>query len=49
MALPLSTGSSYALSGTIDQPNGGVLSGDGYTLTGGFWGGVSSTARPSCR
>lgn len=41
----LSTGGSYALGGTIGQPDGGVLSGGGYTLTGGFWGGVSSTAR----
>jgi hypothetical protein len=28
----------YSLSGTIGQPDAGVFSGGGYTLTGGFWG-----------
>lgn len=34
---------SYAISGTIGQPDAGVLeSADGrYTLSGGFWGGIS--------
>ncbi len=32
-----STGGGYALGGTIGQPDAGVLSGGGYTLTGGFW------------
>ena len=27
----------YSLSGTIGQPDAGVFSGEGYTLTGGFW------------
>ncbi|WP_298403176.1 hypothetical protein [uncultured Chloroflexus sp.] len=40
-----STGGGYTLGGTIGQPDGGVLSGGGYTLAGGFWGGVSNTAR----
>ena len=31
----------YSLAGTIGQPDAGVLEGDGYTLVGGFWGGVS--------
>ena len=35
----LSTGGSYSLSGTIGQPDAGALSGGGYTLNGGFWGG----------
>jgi hypothetical protein len=33
-----STGGVYALSGTIGQPDAGVLSGGSYTLVGGFWG-----------
>jgi uncharacterized membrane protein len=32
------TGGSYTLSGTIGQPDAGVLSGGTYTLIGGFWG-----------
>jgi hypothetical protein len=28
----------YSLSGTIGQPDAGIFSGGGYTLTGGFWG-----------
>jgi len=39
-----STGGSYALSGTIGQPNAGVLAGGGYTLAGGFWGGAAALA-----
>lgn len=34
-----STGESYALGGTIGQPDAGAMSGGGYTLGGGFWGG----------
>lgn len=33
-----STGGSYALSGTIGQPEAGVMNGGSYTLAGGFWG-----------
>ena len=33
-----STGGSYTLSGTIGQPDAGVLSEGTYTLIGGFWG-----------
>ena len=32
-----STGGSYALSGTIGQPDAGTMSGGQYTLAGGFW------------
>jgi hypothetical protein len=32
-----STGGVYAVSGTIGQPDAGVLSGGGYSLAGGFW------------
>jgi hypothetical protein len=34
-----STGGGYSLSGTIGQPDAGLLSGGIYTLLGGFWGG----------
>jgi hypothetical protein len=37
-----STGGSYSLGGTIGQPDAGALSGGGYTLVGGFWGGAMS-------
>lgn len=35
-----STGGVFELSGTIGQPDAGVLAGGTYTLTGGFWGGI---------
>ncbi|MFO0837955.1 MAG: hypothetical protein U1D55_05465 [Phycisphaerae bacterium] len=31
------TGGSFTLSGTIGQPDAGVMSGGSFTLTGGFW------------
>ena len=34
-----SEGGGYSLGGTVGQPDAGVLSGGGYTLAGGFWGG----------
>lgn len=34
-----SQGSSFALNGTIGQPDAGSLSGGSYTLKGGYWGG----------
>ena len=37
-----SMGGSYSLGGSIGQPDAGSMSGGGYTLTGGFWGGASS-------
>jgi hypothetical protein len=37
-----SEGGGYALGGTIGQPDAGVLSGGGYTLAGGFWGGAAA-------
>ncbi len=30
-------GGGYSLGGTAGQPDAGVLTGDGYTLGGGFW------------
>src|ERR1044071_1961748 len=35
-----SSGGPYSLSGTIGQPDAGILSGGNYVLQGGFWGGV---------
>ena len=32
-----STGGDYSLGGTTGQPDAGLLSGEGYTLAGGFW------------
>ncbi len=32
-----STGGDFELSGTIGQPDAGVMSGGDFTLTGGFW------------
>jgi hypothetical protein len=33
-----SSAGEYSVSGTIGQPDAGIFSGGGYTLTGGFWG-----------
>jgi hypothetical protein len=32
-----STGGGYTLSGTIGQPDAGMMTGGGYSLIGGFW------------
>jgi hypothetical protein len=38
-----SAASGYQLTGTLGQPDAGAaLSGGGYSLSGGFWGGVST-------
>ena len=37
-----SEGGGYSLGGTVGQPDAGVLSGEGYTLAGGFWGGAAA-------
>jgi hypothetical protein len=37
-----STGGVYAVSGTIGQPDAGVMSGGQFSLAGGFWGAVSA-------
>jgi len=37
-----STGGNFTLSGTLGQPDAGMMSGGDYELTGGFWGGWSS-------
>ena len=36
-----STGGDYTLGGTAGQPDAAVWAGGGYTLAGGFWGGVA--------
>ena len=40
-----STSESYALGSTIGQPGAGAMSGGGYTLASGFWGGVTTQYR----
>jgi len=41
-----SSGALYTLSGPLGQPDAGGMSGGGYTLTGGFWGGVAPQPAP---
>jgi len=43
-----STGGDYELSGTIGQPDAGVvvMTGGTFELTGGFWAGISDPAQP---
>jgi hypothetical protein len=41
-----SSGSGYALIGTLGQPDAGVLSGGGYQLAGGFWPAATSQNQP---
>jgi len=41
-----STGGVYSVSGTIGQPDAGVMSGGNYTLEGGFWGLVAAVQTP---
>ncbi len=40
-----STGGEYSLGGTVGQMDAGVLTGGGYTLAGGFWGGAVAQYR----
>ena len=37
-----SSGGDYMLSGTLGQPDAGALTGGGYRLGGGYWGGGAS-------
>jgi hypothetical protein len=41
-----STGGVYSVSGTIGQPDPGVMSGGNYTLHGGFWGILAAVQTP---
>ena len=41
----LSIGGGYTLGSTAGQPDAGGLAGDGYTLSGGFWGGAAVVYR----
>ncbi len=38
-----STGGSFELSGTIGQPDAGVMTGGNFELSGGFWAGASTS------
>ena len=41
------TGGAYAVSGTIGQPDAGKLSGESYTLEGGFWNSADAGQMPA--
>lgn len=41
-----SSGGAYTLSGTIGQPDAGVMSGGNFTLQGGFWSVVAAIQNP---
>jgi hypothetical protein len=43
-----SSGGVFTLSGTIGQPDAGVMSGGSFTLTGGFWVGFSAGGPTPC-
>ncbi len=43
-----SAGGSFTLSGTIGQPDAGVMSGGSFTLSGGFWVGGGSVPPNPC-
>ena len=42
----LSTGGVFSVTGTIGQPDAGVMSGGNFTLQGGFWGVVAAIQTP---
>ena len=41
-----STGGVYAVSGTIDQPDAGTMSGSNYSIDGSFWGIIAAIQTP---
>ncbi len=41
-----STGGTYTVSGTIGQPDAGIMSGGNYSLVGGFWAIISAIQTP---
>ena len=41
-----STGGMYSVTGTIGQPDAGMMSGGNYTLQGGFWGVIAAVQTP---
>ncbi len=44
----VSTGGGFKLSGTIGQPEAGVMSGVGFEIVGGFWPGIAERCDPDC-
>jgi hypothetical protein len=42
-----STGGIYSISGTVGQPDAGMMSGSNYSLVGGFWSVVSAVQTPN--
>ena len=43
-AFSTAPGSGYDFGGTIGQPDAGTLTGGGYTVQGGFWGGLAASS-----
>ncbi len=41
-----STGGVYSVSGTIGQPDAGIMSGGNYQIAGGFWGLIATVQTP---
>jgi len=41
-----STGGLYSISGSIGQPDAGMMNGGGYSLAGGFWGIIEAIQMP---
>ncbi len=39
-----STGGTFSLSGTIGQPDAGIMSGGQFTVSGGFWAGIATSS-----
>lgn len=42
----VSTGATYSMTGTIGQPDAGILSGGSYSLIGGFWSFAGNSSAP---
>jgi hypothetical protein len=42
-----STGGNYSVGGTMGQPDAATMSGDRFTLSGGFWRGGTASASPN--
>ena len=43
-----SDGGAFVLNGTIGQPDAGVMTGEGFSLSGGFWPGVDAAPAAPC-
>jgi hypothetical protein len=43
----MSTGGPYVITGTIGQPDAGIMTGGAYSVVGGFWGIISTVVTPN--